>query len=168
MITSKFADYFKYYAEKVPEGDIEELLDYNLKECLKSLVMVSEEKSLYAYAEGKWTIREIVQHLIDTERIFCYRALSIARGEEQELLGYNHDVYAKTALANSRTLRSLLEEFKNLRRSTIDLYSSLTKETLQNIGVANGLEISTEQIFIISIGHCIHHIEIIEQKYLND
>lgn len=158
--------YYQSYIAKVPKGHPIELLDFVLKESLKSLVMVNEDKGNYRYAEGKWSIKDILQHLIDTERILCFRALSFARGEQNELLGYDHNAYVDNGQADSRTVKSMLEEYKRLRQSTIDLFSSFTDDMLEKKGTANGVEISVKQFMHIIMGHEIHHVGIIEERYL--
>lgn len=162
-----FPSYFKEYIEKVPEGDPQELLQIGIRDTLSTLAMVSEERANESYEVGKWSIKDIVQHMIDTERIFCYRALAIARGESERLLGYNHDEYADYANATNRSLKSLLEEFKNLRQSTIDLFSGFAADMLQRKGNANGMEVSVDQLQYILIGHELHHLWVIQQKYLS-
>lgn len=158
--------YYHSYIEKVPKGEPLELLDFVLKESLKTLVMISEDKGSYRYAEGKWSIKDILQHLIDTERIFCFRALSFARGEQKEIFGYDHDAYVENAKADLRTVKSLLEELRRVRQSTIDLFQSFSDEMMFKKGKANGVELSVAQILYIILGHEIHHIGVIEEKYL--
>lgn len=161
-----FPVYYQSYISKVPDVDPLELLSFVQKESLKTLVMVSEDKGNYRYAEGKWSIKDILQHLIDTERIFCFRALSFARGEQNEIAGYDHNSYVDHGQADLRTVKSLLEEFKRLRQSTIDLFSSLSEEMLQAKGTANGVEFEVNQFIYIILGHEIHHIGVIEERYL--
>ena len=167
MKAETFPVYYQNYIELVPqETKVQELFDYSLKELFKSLVMVSEEQANQAYAEGKWSIKDIVQHLIDTERIFCFRALSFARGEQAEIFGYDHNAYVNQAAAKQRSLKGLLEELKQLRVSTKDLFASFDDEMLKRKGKANGHELSVEEIRLIIIGHEMHHLKVIESKYL--
>lgn len=118
------------------------------------------------YAEGKWSIKEVVQHLIDTERIFCYRALSFARGEQGQIPSYDHNKYTAKYQANKRSLKSLLEEIKLVRVATISLFKSFSVNMLSNVGNANGLEITPEKILNVIIGHKLHHVWVLDQKYL--
>ena len=166
MNSETYPEYYQSYIERIPEGDAFSLLEIGLKETLKSLVMVSEERANWAYAEGKWSIKEVLQHIIDTERIYAYRALSFARGESNAIQGYDHNPYAAASGANRRSLKELLEELKRLRASTIDLFKSFSEEMLQAKGNANNLEMTAEQIMYILIGHELHHIWVLEQKYL--
>lgn len=167
MDIQTFPVYYQSYIAKVPKGDPLLLLEIGAKETIKTLVMVTEEKANWAYAEGKWSIKDIVQHLIDTERIMSYRALSIARGEENKLNGYDHNAYVDAGSANDRTLKDLLEEFKRLRASTIDLFKSFSTEMLSQKGNANGVDFISEQFMYILLGHEIHHMEVVQQRYLN-
>lgn len=167
MNSKTYPVYYQSYIDKIPENaDPFELLDYSLKELFKSLVMVSEDQSSVGYEEGKWSIKDLVQHLIDTERIFCFRALAFARGDENEIQGYDHDAYVVQANANHRTLKDLLEELKRLRQSTKDLFASFSDEMMKREGVANGQKLSVEQFLYIIIGHEMHHLKIIDTKYL--
>jgi len=167
MDTSGFSEYFHQYIEKIPEDkDPFELLTINLKNTIKTLAMVSDDQANKGYAEGKWSIKEVVQHLIDTERIFCFRALAFARGEEGKIAGYDHEKYAANSAANERTLKSLLEEMKLVRAATISLFKSFSDEMLENVGNANGLEMTAGKIRYILIGHELHHVWVLDQKYL--
>lgn len=167
MKVETFPVYYQNYIALVPEQeDPQFLLDYSLKELFKSLAMVNEEKANYAYAEGKWSIKDVVQHMLDTERIFCFRALAFARGEKLEIPGYDHDAYVLQANAKQRTLKSLLEELKRIRESTKDLFASFDEDMLKQKGKANGKELSVEQLRLIIIGHEMHHCNVLESKYL--
>ncbi len=119
------------------------------------------------YAEGKWTIKEIVQHLIDTERIFVNRALRFVRCDQTELPGYDHNAYVPVSNANKRTLESLLEEYEILRLSTFSFFKQLNLEELQRTGIANGNEISVLAIGFILIGHPTHHFNVIKERYFS-
>lgn len=165
MNTENFPEYYKGYVALVPNGDPQELFDYSLKELLSALMMITEEEASQGYAAGKWSIKDILQHLIDTERIFSYRALSFARGQEKELPGYDHDAYANRAMANYRSLKSLLEELKRLRVSTKDLFASFSNEMMVKSAKANGQVISVEQLQYIIVGHELHHLNVINEKY---
>ena len=166
MNPTNFPGYFKTYIERVPEGDLIELLQHSLNECMKSLVMIDDQKGNTAYAEGKWSIKEVLQHIIDTERIFCYRALAFARGEQANIQGFDQDVYVNESFANQRSMKSILEEYKRLRASTIDLFQSFTEEARNRMGIASNNKLSVEQIGYVIIGHEMHHLAIIEERYL--
>tara|TARA_B110000503_G_C7112886_1_gene398973 strand:- start:50 stop:553 length:504 start_codon:yes stop_codon:yes gene_type:complete len=167
MDSKTYPEYYQQYIERIPEGkDPFELLIVNLKNTIKTLAMVSDDQANKGYAEGKWSIKEVVQHIIDTERIYNFRALSFARGESNSIKGYDHNAYAAASSANHRSLKDLLEELKRLRASTIDLFKSFSDEMIHAKGNANDLEMTAEQIMYILIGHELHHLWVIEQKYL--
>lgn len=123
------------------------------------------EKADYAYAIGKWTIKDLVQHLIDAERVFIYRATRFARKDKQPLLGFEENDYANNANANNRNLQDLKEEFLALRKSTDLFLLSLNDIQLQQIGTANNNSITVNAIACIVFGHALHHKNIIEERY---
>jgi hypothetical protein len=124
------------------------------------------EKGDYAYAPGKWTIKEMLGHIIDTERIMVYRLLCFARGEQAALPGFEEDDYVANASFKDRTLFSLSEEFAVLRKSNLYLINSLNEEELDRIGNANGKNISVRALTFILAGHVIHHTNVIKERYL--
>lgn len=127
---------------------------------------ISEEKSQTTYAEGKWTIREVLGHIIDCERIMCYRALCVARGEKKQLPGFEQDDYMQTANFNQRTLKSLLEEFVLVRQTNIILFENFDKNAVNQLGNANNNTVSVRALCGIVVGHEQHHTNIIAEKYL--
>lgn len=166
MNTDNYPPYFHQYIEKVPSGDPIALLAEGMKESLRTLVLMSDDQANHRYEAGKWSIKEIVQHLIDTERIFSYRALSFARGEKKALAGYDHEAYVQHSNADYRNLKELLEEWKTLRQSTIQLFQSFSRGMMEHVGNANGLDIGVEQLMYVIIGHELHHMHIIHTRYL--
>ncbi|GAA4329527.1 DinB family protein [Flaviaesturariibacter amylovorans] len=120
----------------------------------------------FAYAPGKWTIKELVQHLIDAERIFAYRALCFARGESAALPGFEEDDYVRTSEAGRRSPESILSELERLFASTDDLFASLSEEALERSGNANGNPIYVRAIGYIVSGHVLHHRAVLEERYL--
>tara|TARA_R110000868_G_scaffold344212_2_gene605211 strand:+ start:305 stop:808 length:504 start_codon:yes stop_codon:yes gene_type:complete len=166
MNTIDFPEAYHDYIEKLPKGKLIPLMELSLKELIGSLAMVSEDQSNLAYEPGKWSIKDVLQHLIDTERIFCFRALSFARGDQNEIKGYDHDAYANEAIANERSLKSLLEEMKQLRLTSIQLFNSFSPEIMQRNGTANGNQLTVNQIGYIILGHLYHHLYILDTKYL--
>lgn len=128
---------------------------------------LSPEQSNFAYAEGKWTMKELLQHLIDAERIFAYRAMRFARKDRNELPGWNEEEYANHYFSAERTLESLVEEFETVRKSSQIFFENLNSQQLLETGIANGNEISVETIGKLIIGHNIHHVIIINERYLN-
>ncbi|HRI20355.1 MAG TPA: DinB family protein [Panacibacter sp.] len=126
-----------------------------------------EAKAGYAYAPGKWTIKDLIQHLIDAERIFAYRALRIARKDTTPLPGFDENNYAVNSNANSRTLQSLKEEFNAVRTSTNLMLQSFTEDQLNATGTASNNSITVNAIAFIIFGHLLHHKKIIEERYLS-
>lgn len=164
--TGEYPAYFEGYINQVEVTDIQEavkLLSYPLTYFFLNL---PDEKGDYAYAEGKWTIKDLVQHIIDTERIMQYRLLRVARNDSTPLPGFDENLYAQAAQANERTFITLKEEFKALRKSTDLLISSLTENQLTNSGIASDKKVTANAIAFILFGHLIHHKKIIEERYL--
>lgn len=124
------------------------------------------EKADYRYAEGKWSIKEMLQHIIDAERIFAYRALSIARHDKTPLPGFDENTYAAAANADERIWEDLLKEFEAVRKSTDLLLQSFTEEQLEQTGTTNGEPNNTKALSFLVFGHILHHINVIKQRYL--
>jgi hypothetical protein len=158
--------YFQTYIDQVKENDLETAF-LNQSEMIKNfLPSITEEQSKYAYQEGKWTLRELLQHIIDTERILSYRALCFSRKESASLPGFDENEYAAASNGNNRTWESLTAEFDAVRRSTLFLFNSFTPEMLTISGIANGNPISVESLGFTLIGHFYHHKKIIEERYI--
>lgn len=128
---------------------------------------IPEASGAYRYAEGKWSIKELLTHIIDAERIFCYRALRFARNDKTELSGFDEKSYAAECNAEPRKLYKILEEFNNLRAATIDLFGSFNEEMLKRTGIANGNEMSVNTIGFVIAGHETHHRNILRERYLS-
>lgn len=124
------------------------------------------EKLHYRYAPGKWTIKEILLHIIDAERIFLYRALRFARKDATPLSGYDQDPYVEASRANERSIDDLLEEFTHVRRSAVSFFSSLDNDAWMRSGTANNTSVSVRALAYIIAGHELHHLKIIKEKYL--
>ncbi len=158
--------YFKQYVDKVPEEDLATAFSNQLPVIRELLNSISEEKSAYAYDTGKWTLKELLQHMIDTERIFNYRALCFARKEAASLPGFEENDYAANSNANSRSWQSLVDEFLAVRHSTEFLYASFTEDALASSGLSNNKAATVNSIGFTTIGHFYHHKNIIEERYL--
>lgn len=164
-----YPQFYDNYIKLIPQSySLVEELEIGMYDCIKFTQNIPMDKFDYAYAEGKWTIKEILQHLIDCERIFCYRALSIARNESQSLLYFDENSYAQVVSneAKSRHLKGILEEFSHVRLSTMALYKSLTNTDLEKTGTIGTYEISVKAIFAVILGHQIHHLKFFEKTYL--
>jgi hypothetical protein len=128
---------------------------------------IPEDKGLYRYGEDKWTVKEVINHMIDAERIFAYRALRFSRNDQTPLPPFDENLYAPEANAHNRTVQQLAKEMKRLRETTIDLFASMTPEMLQREGTASGKRLSVLNLGYIIAGHDIHHHKILHERYLN-
>lgn len=163
---SDFQKYIQRYLDLIPSENWLEELKKSEEKTVGIYSNLSEEQSLFAYAEGKWTLKEVLLHLSDTERVFQYRILAIARGEDKNLPGFAEELYAQNSFANERSLESLLEEFQLIRKSSQILLETANTLALKNVGNANGNQISAETIGKLIVGHNIHHLNVIEERYL--
>ena len=164
--TSEYNPFYHTYVMAL--GNVE-LLDElrNGKQVLLSLLEeIPEEKLTYAYAEGKWTLAEALVHMLDTERIFQYRALCIARNDKSEFPGFDQDAYVPVSNANNRSKKDLINEYVAVRDSSITLFASLDEEALKRVGVASGSKMSVRALGFITSGHQAHHVRILRERYL--
>jgi hypothetical protein len=165
-IAADYPEYFERYISQVAEDDLQEALNNQFANIKNFLQLINEEKANYSYAPGKWSLKELLQHCIDTERIFAYRALCISRKEIISLPSFDENLYAQNSNANARSWKDLSNEFLNVRRSTQDLFSSFSQEMLHQQGKAGDKNISVESIGFITAGHITHHIKIAKERYL--
>jgi len=161
-----YGDYYKNYISLVEENDLFSALDNSAKRSSEFWSALTEKQGAFRYAEGKWSIKELLQHIIDTERIFSYRALAFARGEKTALPGYDENEYADNCFADDCTLASLVEELGTLRQSTIQLFTSIKKDRLNLIGTASNSPLSPRAAGFIIVGHEIHHMNVLSERYL--
>ena len=159
--------YYDSYIDLVRDKDILFTLDEQMNFTYAFLLTISEKKGDYAYAEGKWSIKEVVGHLIDAERVFAYRALRFARKDKTDLPGFEENDYVKNSNYSDRSLAELAEELLMLRKSNMYLFNSFTDEMMEMTGTANGGEISVEALLYIIAGHQKHHLKVINDRYLN-
>lgn len=164
---TEYAAYYETYVSLVNETDITAVLQNQLNEIQILLGAISEEKAARAYAEGKWTIKELIGHLNDGEKIFAYRALRIARADKTPIEGYEQDGYIENADFNRWRLADLAEEFALLRRASILFFKNLPEQAWTRTGTANDSEISIRALAYIMIGHVRHHANILRSRYLN-
>jgi len=151
------------YISKV-NGDIFEILNEQITS-VPALFRMNADKANYAYTVGKWTLKEMLGHIIDTERILVYRLTCFARNEQQSLPGFDEDDYVLNARFSERDLEDLIEEFISLRKANLYLFSSLNEEELNRKGIASGREINVKSILFIVAGHIIHHVSILKDRY---
>jgi hypothetical protein len=165
---NEYTPYFEQYLQLVSkEGKsiIEYLIDSqkNFESLLRNLPI---EKHNFSYAEGKWTVKELIQHIIDTERVFSYRALCFARNDSTSLPGFDQDIFSDNDNANDRNYYDLLDEMAVLRNSSVQLYKSFSDEALFRIGVASDNKMSVRALGYLFSGHQMHHLNIVKERYL--
>lgn len=163
--TGDYPVFYNTYISLTTGTDVQTVLSESLKNLDGFLRAIPENQSDFAYAEGKWTVKEVLQHCIDTERIFAYRALSHARGEQQSLPGFEQNDYAAIADVTHRTLSGLIEEFILVRRTTQILFEGLLQADLERIGIVNNQPVKTFCWGFIIVGHWLHHQRILKEKY---
>ena len=159
--------YFDKYLQKVQYEDLIEGLKDSSEAFLNFIDKISDRQLDFRYQLGKWNIREIVQHIIDCERVFSYRALTFARKDKTALPGFEENDYAKESNSSNRDITDLMIEFKTVRKATVELYKSFDEAMIDAKGTANNNELSVRAIGFIIIGHAAHHQEIIKEKYLH-
>ena len=164
--SSEFAPFYKNYITELGEVDLIETLTDSHHLLIEIISKLPEDKLNYSYAKGKWTIKELLQHLIDTERILSYRALRFSRNDLTDIPGFNEDFYVKNSNGKTRSKKSLLNEFSLVRNSTIALFISFSDKMLTNIGTANNSEMSVRALGFVIAGHQTHHLKILQEKYL--
>ena len=164
--TFEYGEFYANYVNLVPDDDLFEVLSAAEENSKQFWSSVPEEKGDYRYADGKWSIKELLQHIIDAERIFCYRALAFARGDKTELPGYEENDYADTCIAHSRNLREIVNELELVRKSTIALFESFDISVLDNLGKASGFPMSVRAAGFVIVGHEMHHINVMKERYL--
>jgi uncharacterized damage-inducible protein DinB len=165
--TDEFPVYYNTYIGKVSiADDLIAALEDSRDKFLSFIKTIPADKLEYRYQEGKWTIKEIIIHLMDAERIFSYRALRFSRGDSTNLSGFDENEYVPNSDAASRSLQSLIDEYAALRQSTIAFFKNISGEMSLRTGMANGREISVRSLGYIIPGHEIHHLAVIKERYL--
>jgi len=157
--------YYEKYIALVPEGDVLQFMEGQIAEIRALAEAVSEAQAGSRYAPGKWSLREVLGHLIDVERIFAYRALCIARGETKPLNGIEQDDYAAQAEADRTSMKELSDEFANLRRANLAMLRRLSEEASRRIGTASDNPVSVRALTYIMAGHIPHHLQIVRERY---
>lgn len=165
--STEYASYYSKYVDLVPEGDLTSILLQQMNETVDILKDLTEQQAHFSYGVGKWSIKEVIGHIADTERIMGYRLLSFARGEQAELPGYDDNEYVRNALFNALSLQGLLENLLIIRKSTLQLIKSLPSEALLRRGSANGSEVSVRALIYIIAGHELHHRNLIKERYFS-
>jgi uncharacterized damage-inducible protein DinB len=160
--------YYHKYIAKVEETDLAKAFMSHGKELVSVLKEIPADKWNYRYAPGKWSIKELVQHLIDAERIFAYRALRFARKDTTPLPGFEENDYAANSEADRRTPESLLNELQLVQESSAAMFNSFSEAQLEQAGTANDQSVYVRAIGFIMIGHTIHHLSVMKERYLQD
>ncbi len=167
LLPDEYAAYMQPYLQTLGEVDLIEELEISLHRLIRFVREVPMDKFDYRYADGKWTLKDILQHLIDSERIFAYRALAFARNDKTELPGFDENFYADEAFGTQRHLNALLSELSEVRQSTLTLFKSFSDEVLLRKGRANGNILSVRALGFAIIGHQNHHQIVYKQRYLD-
>ncbi len=162
----EYAPYYNGYINQTKGEDAVHELEHELAESLKFFAAIDEKQSLTAYENGKWTIREVLGHIVDTERVMSYRALRFARNDKTDLPGFEQDDWMRASSFNEIHLATLLKEFELLRRANIHLFRNLKPEAWERHGTANGKSVSVRALAFIIAGHEKHHRTIVKERYL--
>ncbi|MBP1933844.1 DinB family protein [Ammoniphilus resinae] len=162
----EYQEYYEPYVKVIPEGDLIQILKSQLSEMKILIDNLTEEQALFRYAPEKWSIKEVLGHVTDTERIMSYRLLRIGRGDTTDLAGFDDQLYVRNANFNQQSLSNLLQYFEATRHSTIAVMSTLSNEAWLRRGTANQTEVSARALAYIIAGHERHHRQVIHDKYL--
>ncbi|HEY2934051.1 MAG TPA: DinB family protein [Acidobacteriota bacterium] len=164
--SNEAAPYYFRYIERISSDDIVGRLETQLEETLSFLAGISEEKSLHRYAPEKWSIRQVLNHLNDCERVFLFRALWFARGFDSPLPSYDQEVSVRAAAADEFSWASHVEEFRRVRLATLSFFRNLPSEAWMRSGIASGNSFTIRALAYILAGHVVHHTAILEERYL--
>jgi len=163
----EYAAYFGKYIDLVPKGNVIKIMEKQNEQFCEFLAQVSEKKADYRYADGKWSIREVIGHMIDAELVFLYRALRFSRNDSTKLAGFEQDDFIAHSNYSQQSLTDLIEQFYLLRKTSVSFFKSLSKAMWSNKGTASGNQGTVRAIAFIMAGHVIHHMQIINKKYLH-
>lgn len=165
--TNEYAPFYEGYVTRVPDGDIIDLARRQIDDTLAVLNDIDEDRSRFAYAPGKWTIKQMVSHMADAERVFSYRALRFARGDETPVPGFDENVYARESNADARSFESIVKELRAVRAATLALWEGLPAEAWRRAGTANDRSVTVRALAYITAGHELHHRSILQERYLD-
>jgi len=163
---SEYAPYYGRYIEQVPTGDLLELLAVQSRDTQALLGAISDERALHRYAPGKWSVKEVVGHIADAERVFAYRALTFARSDHASLPSFDENAWTPAGAFDARPLGELARELEAVRRSTVTLFSGFHPDWLVRTGTASGKSVSVRALAYIIAGHERHHVKILRERYL--
>lgn len=163
----EYAEFYRKYVERVPDGDIIAILATQIEDTLAVVRDLTEQQALHAYAPDKWSVKQVIGHITDTERVFSYRMLRFARMDTTPVASFDENEYAANAMSDARPLASLIAELAATRRSTVALLAGLPADAWTRTGPASGYDVSVRALAWISAGHELHHREILGSRYLN-
>lgn len=149
-----------------PRGTAKSLLKSSFRDTQKMLTSLPEEMGDHRYEAGKWTIKEVLLHMIDTERVFAYRLLSFMRGDKIALPGFNQDIWMEQVDVSNRTIKDLFKEWKAVRDNTLFLHDQCSEEQSKFLGTASNWKVSVRAYFFVIIGHHLHHVAVLKERYL--
>ena len=165
--TSEYAEFYAGYVARVPETDIISVLDAQPGEIRELFAGVNEDRGQYSYAPGKWTVKQLLGHLNDGERIFGYRAFRISHGDATPLPGFEQDIYVTNGKADLCSIANLIEEFELLRRVNMLVFDRLRDDEWSRIGTASDATVSVRALGFVMAGHVRHHTSILQERYLS-
>lgn len=165
-VQGEYPDFYDTYIKLVPEGNIQNILAEQQKAIEDFIPTIPDSKVDFRYAPGKWSLKEVFGHMIDTERIMSYKLLRIARGDKTPLAGFEVNAYVENAYYDQRNLANLLEEYVSVRRATLSLINGLAEEASERVGVTNDNLVTARSIPFIIAGHELHHWSIIKERYM--
>ncbi|MFA6025131.1 MAG: DinB family protein [Ignavibacteriaceae bacterium] len=165
---TEYAPYHQRYIDLINTDDIFSFFKLQSEETVSLFKNINEVQASFRYAEGKWMMKEVLAHIVDSERIFGYRALAISHGEKNPLPGFAENEYVTNGKYQNRSLQSLLNEYAHLSSANLELFKTLDDEMLSQKGTASGKEITARAIIFVTIGHEKHHLDIIKTRYLKN
>jgi len=165
---SEYPPYYQHYLDLVKAPNVIKALKDQVMDIQAVISEIPEDKEDYAYAEGKWTIKEVIGHIIDTERVLGYRAMRFARKDKTELPGFDENAFVANSNFNKRTLYELGHEFAIVREANLAMFKTFAEEEAAQMGKANGIDVSVRAIVFMIAGHAMHHMNVIRVKYLLD
>lgn len=163
--SDEYLAYYERYISLVPDGNLVDILVNQHRDTQRMLQALDDERGLHAYAAGKWTIKEVIGHLGDAERVFSYRALRFARGDGQPVAGFDENAYAPAGRFNERPIADLVDEFRAIRESTVHLFRHLNEDEMARRGIANSNPISVRALGFVIAGHERHHAKLLRERY---
>ena len=166
LTSTEYFQYYKQYVDLVEDIDLLDALQKGYKTIAQFFDSIPQNKLEFRYASGKWTSKDILLHLIDTERVFTYRALYFARNLNSDLEGFDENIFAQYADANTRSMDSLIKEYHSVRSATITFFQNLSENKFEHTGIANNNILSVRACGFIICGHEIHHTNVVRERYL--